>query len=341
MKGVKCIGYQKLFIILAVLFVPLFILLNTSNASAASLGTSSFDLYYSSIGESYQWRNNITYGNSSPTVIDPGGGVQRYQFNTTSIQAGGNYASLHFETNIVSSSYRNLSSYNPWVNLQQQNILTCSANGISVVTKNLSYVTTYWTNSDGANNTLTFYGDLTLSGFNQNQSYTLVCAIGSSSYSFISSGAVWFEQNPMSITWFNDESIAILQTQTNQNNTIINQNQTIIDQDNQDRSDLQNTSDNAESDAQQLGQGVTQASSSLILIIGNFISTVLNPPQSDCVIDGNMGNMDLGNIDLCSLSPPPAFSIIGSFIVLGMLIPLVLACIFKFISFLRLVTGGK
>lgn len=228
-RRISCF-WRKLFIIVALLFVPLFLSLKSTDASAASLGTSSFDLYYSSIGESYQWRNNITYGNSSPTVIDSGGGVQRYQFNTTSIQAGGNYASLHFETNIVSSSYRNLSSYNPWVNLQQQNILTCSASGISVVTKNLSYVTTYWTNSDGANNTLTFYGDLTLSGFNQNQSYTLVCAIGSASYSFISSGAVWFEQNPMSITWFNDESIAILQTQTNQNNTMIEQNTTIINQ---------------------------------------------------------------------------------------------------------------
>lgn len=222
------------------------------NIYAADLQTSSFDLYYRvNSNSSYVWRNNITYGSNSPTVIDAGGGITRYQFNTPSIQAGGNYATIHFETNIVASPYALVNNFNPWVNLAEQNILTCSATGIAVVSKNLSYATTYWVDqSNESNNTLTFYGDVVLSGFNPGSNYTFVCSIGSSSYSFIdyNGAAVWFEQNPMSIVWSNDESIALIQTQIEQQNTIINQNQTIIDTQNQNTQDIidnqnQNTED--------------------------------------------------------------------------------------------------
>lgn len=227
-------GKNKFFLI----FIPfLLIFLMSHNTYAADLQTSSFDLYYrANNNSSYGWRNNITYGSNSPTVIDSGGGITRYQFNTPSVQAGGNYATIHFETNIVASPYALVNNFNPWVNLPQQNILTCSASGIAVVSKNLSYATTYWVDQNNeSNNTLTFYGDVVLSGFNPGSSYSLVCSIGSSSYSFIdyNGAAVWFEQNPMSIVWSNDESLALMQTQIEQQTTIINQNETIINNQNQ------------------------------------------------------------------------------------------------------------
>ena len=83
------------------IFIPFLIFfLMSHNTFAADLQTSSFDLYYRANSTlPYGWRNNITYGSNSPTIIDSGGGITRYQFNTSSVQAGGNYASIHFETN--------------------------------------------------------------------------------------------------------------------------------------------------------------------------------------------------------------------------------------------------
>lgn len=230
----------KFFLCIFIPFLSFFLM--SHNTFAANLQTSSFDLYYrANSNSSYGWRNNITYGSNSPTVIDSGGGITRYQFNTPSVQAGGNYATIHFETNIVASPYVLIHNFNPWVNLPQQNILTCSASGIAVVSKNLSYATTYWVDqSNESNNTLTFYGDVVLSGFNPGSNYNLVCSVGSDSFSFINYNgvAVWFEQNPMSIVWSNDESVALMNTQIEQQNTIINQNETIINNQNQNTQDI-------------------------------------------------------------------------------------------------------
>lgn len=231
-----CKKKSLLVLSLSALFLGFFIF--SRNVSASSLGTSSFDLRYRpNSGSSYVWRNNILYGNNNPTVIDASGSIIQYQFNTSSVQAGGNYATIHFETNIVSTRPV-VGSYNfePWVNLAQQNIIVCNASprGPTIIQKNLSYATTPWQNSSlYHNNTLTFYGDVVMGEFTPNTNYSFICMIGSSDYSFYNytagSTQIWFEQNPMSIEWTNDRSNALMQTQINQNNTIIQQNQATYD----------------------------------------------------------------------------------------------------------------
>lgn len=273
------------------IFIPFLIFfLMSHNTFAASLQTSSFDLYYRvNNNSSYGWRNNITYGNNSPTIIDSGGGITRYQFNTPSVQAGGNYATIHFETNIVASAYVLIHNFNPWVNLPQQNILTCSASGIAVVSKNLSYATTYWTDQyNESNNTLTFYGDVVLSGFNPGSNYNLVCSIGSDSFSFINfnGGGVWFEQNPMSIVWSNDQSIALMNTQIEQQNTIINQNETIINNQNQNTQDIIRSNQNCQTsrnifDGWTIGKKLSATNGSEIIEPNGAVSSSYLPVNSD------------------------------------------------------------
>ena len=229
------------------IFIPFFaFFLMSHNVFAVSVGTSSFDLHYKANSSSqFVWQNNMLYGSSNGVIVSSGGSINQYQFNTSAVEAGGSSASIHFETNIVSTWYFDY-SYNPWVNLSQQNVIVCNSSpaGATTISRNLGTATTLWGNRQA--NTLTLYGDVTVSGLTAGTTYTFTCAIGSSDYSFydinstIGSSNVWFEQNPLTFSWFTDESQALMQTQINQNETIINLNQQIINSQNQNTQDIIN-----------------------------------------------------------------------------------------------------
>lgn len=346
MKGVKYLCTA----LLTLCITCLLSLKLSSNASAINYGTASLDLNFRNNNQGYQWQNNIYFGRQYGISISYGS-ARIYQFNTPQITTAGTTASVHFETNIVASTDDIQYVFGYFVNLNQQQVRGCSWQGqpLTMSASSLGTALTEWTEVINGvtyyNVTLTLYGDVALSGFPNNSQGVLTCSVGSLDYAFYDNPTdnpdlLYFEQNPLSVSWSNNINDALLQTQINQNTTIINQNQQIIDQDNQDRQDLQNTSDSASDTATNLGNQVTARSTNLITLIGNFINVVLNPPASDCVIDGDMGHMDLGDIDLCELSPPPAISVIGGLLILGMLIPLVLAVIWRFIRLLRYVVGG-
>lgn len=231
-----------------ILFISLIILSSlifTNNANALSVGTASFDLHYKNDTEPWKWQNNILYGNGSGNAwinyvpLNSGFGYANlFQFNTSNFSAEGNYASLHFETNIVlkgvSETY-----LGEFVNLPYIKIQFCTGTGafsnMQTLNKSISYATTVW----GENNTrktLTLYGDVSFrnigSGFGK-----ITCQIGNPSFSFISTqdafssvylNLVYFEKNPISINFSNNVNDALLQNQINQNSTIINQNSTVI-----------------------------------------------------------------------------------------------------------------
>lgn len=117
----------------------------------------------------------------------------------------------------------------------------------------------------------------------------------------------------------------------NLNDTINQQNQ----QDNQDRQDLENAQSDADSSADDSAEAVSNASDSLLVIMGNFIDIVLHPPSKNCKIDADMGHMDLGEIDLCQLPVPPAVGTIATVLLIGLLIPFVISLINTFLSLLK------
>lgn len=108
-----------------------------------------------------------------------------------------------------------------------------------------------------------------------------------------------------------------------------------IDRDNQDRDDISQSKDDADATAEDLSQDIDNASSSLLTIIGNFVNVIINPPQRDCVIDGDMGHMNLGQIDLCELSLPPSFQVISTLLMIGFIIPFAYSLISTFLSLLK------
>lgn len=276
--------WRKSFIILALLFATFFIVLKSEDVNAQSLNTQSFDLQYKQTYDSnYHYANGIYAGFSHNIVMDPGAHIKQYQINTVPFTAGGNFASLHFETNIVSTSY--FGRFNPWVNLPYQTIIVCnsSPSGVTVNARNLSYATTYWVNSQNENNnTLTFYGDVVLKGFTQGNSYSLTCAIGNTQYSFYEysgGSAVWFEQNPMTILFTNNETDNLLNIQINQTETIINQNETYYNHEYQAEDNISGQTAGDISDAS------NNVTTNLLGIIQSFITELGTLQATDCNLE--------------------------------------------------------
>ena len=250
----------KRFKLIIGIIIPIFgFFLMSQNTFASTLSTASFDLWYAPCSYisscSYSWKTGITYG--SPTTQTTSAGLVRgYQWNSAAVTPTGNQASIHFETNIVATSF----SYNylNFVNLDRLTIYSCasSVGSVSIAAQSLSTAVTSWTNSQGApSRTLTLYGDVALSGVTANTSQTFTCQIQPPNYAFFAAQSVnipvvYFEQNPMTVNFSTDLSQSLLKQQITQNNTIISQNQQIINKQ-QDTTDAVNSAKNqAHSDSQ-------------------------------------------------------------------------------------------
>lgn len=78
---------------------------------------------------------------------------------------------------------------------------------------------------------------------------------------------------------------------------------------------------------------------SLISTIGSAVSAITSASPTNCVINGNMGNFDMGQIDLCS-NPVPAFvQIISSLILILITVPLCIVMFNRFIGLFRSFQG--
>ena len=341
-KEKKCL-LQKFFIIVGLLFVPFFIILKSNNANAQSLNTQSFDLQYKQTYDSgYHYANGIYAGFSHNIVMDPGAHIKQYQINTVPFTAGGNFASLHFETNIVSTSY--YGRFNPWVNLPYQTIIVCnsSPSGVTVNARNLSYTTTYWVNSHNENNnTLTFYGDVVLKGFTQGNSYSLTCAIGNTQYSFYEysgGSAVWFEQNPMTILFTNNETDNLLNIQINQTETIISQNETYYNHEYQAEENIssQSTSDISDTTSSQ--------TTSIIGTIQSFVTALGTVQTGTCSLSLPFPSFLGGDqvVNPCSGkdNAPTLITIGSSMFLIGIFIPFAFIVLKMIYNEIRSFTNG-
>lgn len=143
-------------------------------------------------------------------------------------------------------------------------------------------------------------------------------------------------------SYYTNGSATDLSPIINQNNTIINQNnetnQYLSDQaqkDQQDRDDLEDASDDASSGANSAQSQAQTAGTTLLKAFSDFVGAITNASASDCIIDADMGNLDLGEIDLCQLSLPQPFQILASLTVIGFCVPLSIATAKKLIALIR------
>lgn len=337
------------------IIIPFFaIFLMSQNTFAASLSTSSFDLHARwSVGYDYQWFHNLVYGsptstnsNSYVNIAGNGGAANLYQFNTPSVTAGGNYATIHFETNIVCSN-TSPGCLVKFVNLNEQNLITCSASGATVLSKNLQSVTTDWdtiiNNTVYYNTTLTFYGDVVMSGFNQNGAYSFTCLMGNNNYAFYwNAGSVvdklYFEQNPATITWSNDKSAALLEAQ---NSILETQNRLLQEQLDREQNAVNNIEGQQSSDIPNSSDAQT---TNLLGVINRFISALSNISLGSCIVPLNLPEYAGGSIqaDLCQYKDKaPAIVQIGSsMLLICVFIPLAWLILRMIYSEIRSWTNG-
>lgn len=284
-KEKRCF-WRKLFIIVALLFVPLFIVLKSTDTFAASLSTASFDLNYKTNNGDYNWRSGLLYGRNYGTSIVYGA-ARYYQWNTPSITFNGSYASIHFETNLVISTDDIQYIFGNWDNLDKIEITSCNISGSyrAPVSQSISTAVTEWdTWIDGTqwfNSTLTVYGDVVLSNVPSGNTGTITCNMGNTNYAFYVNNTdnpdlLYFEQNPMSIDFSNNINDALLKSQINQNTTIINQNNEYYSKEYEAESNISNQSSSDISDAS------NNVTTNLLGIIQSFITELGTLQATDC-----------------------------------------------------------
>lgn len=105
------------------------------------------------------------------------------------------------------------------------------------------------------------------------------------------------------------------------------------------KQETQDAADNSHNAGDSSTSDATSATSSLLSVIGAGIGAITTASPTNCRINGNMGNLNIGNIDLCA-NPVPAFiAVIGSIIAVLVVLPLVIVLFNRFISVIRSFQG--
>lgn len=271
-------------IILGIIMAFGAIIFISQNTSAISVGTAGFDLNYRDYNGSWQWRGGLAYNTKTPIHE-----VRAYQFTTPNITPTGNFATVHFETTMVfqSNSWDRL-NFN---NLGSLSIGACNSSlghSLTIKAQSISYAITPWV--DGTvTKSLTIYGDISLSNIRKQQQQ-IVCAIntGSDNPFFntynVTGASQWFESNPMTWNFTDDQTEALLQEQIIQNQYMIQQNHTQIEATYENTRALYNQNQKIDN----INDSITDSN-----VSGNFNLTAIQPFGPIATITNNVLSLPL------------------------------------------------
>lgn len=94
------------------------------------------------------------------------------------------------------------------------------------------------------------------------------------------------------------------------------------------KSESQDSSDDSQEDAENTG-------TTLLAAFSSFVTAITSASPSNCNLLMNMGNLNLGNVNLCQLSPPAEFQVIASIFLILFCVPLSIATARKVINLFR------
>lgn len=97
----------------------------------------------------------------------------------------------------------------------------------------------------------------------------------------------------------------------------------------------QNAADASETAGGSSASSSQQGTSSLLSAIGSAVSVISSASPTNCKLDADMGNFDMGEIDLCANPVPTFIQIIGSIILILMAVPLCITLFNRFIGLFR------
>lgn len=109
----------------------------------------------------------------------------------------------------------------------------------------------------------------------------------------------------------------------------------IIENQNKEENTANENVEQNESDSNDSSDDAANASQSLISAIGGFVSAITSASPSNCRIDGDMGKVDMGQIDLCANPVPTYMQIISSLILICICIPFAIIMFNRFIALFR------
>lgn len=120
---------------------------------------------------------------------------------------------------------------------------------------------------------------------------------------------------------------------------IYNQNQEYYDQQNereqQDRDNLEDASDDASADASSSQSQAQSTGTTLLSAFSAFVTALTTASPTNCNIDMDLGNLDLGVVNFCQLSLPQPIPTVASIFMILFFVPLSIATARKVINLFR------
>ena len=94
------------------------------------------------------------------------------------------------------------------------------------------------------------------------------------------------------------------------------------EKDEEDRNNLESQSSSTESSAESSSQDAENTGTTLLGAFSSFVTALTSASPSNCKLDMDLGNLDLGIVDLCQLSLPQPFPTIASIMLILFCVPL-------------------
>lgn len=107
------------------------------------------------------------------------------------------------------------------------------------------------------------------------------------------------------------------------------------DEEEEDRDNVEQQSSDINSDSSDSASDAQQQGTTLLGAFSAFVTALTSASPSNCVLDMDLGNLDLGNVDFCTLSPPQPVPTIASIFLILFCVPLSIATAKKVINLFR------
>lgn len=170
--------------------------------------------------------------------------------------------------------------------------------------------------------------------------YFLSARSGCSNINFL---YLW-NDSTLSVNFINNYQVREPQDQSSVVNAINNSSRAEVDAINNINNQQEQAGQQAQGDGNTAGsssqQQAQQGGQTLLQGFSSFVGALTSANATNCVINANIGEFKMGNVDLCQISPPPAFQAISSIMVIGFVVPLSIATTRKFLSLFRSFQNG-
>lgn len=342
---------RKFTYLLSILFVVCFSFLSSVSVFAANLQLWSFDLHYSihyGNCRNYQWSSDLRY-NQNTNVCN----IVNYRVTTYDVQSSGEYWTVSGKVNLVARSRYGEMSEGHFTNLDQVSVINASIgnNFLTISNQQIQTYVTDWSSGDASFQTLTIIFSVGGSG-SSNLNGKIGLLVGSNNYNLPIWGNVnnsydspaYFEDTgeyfQASFTDYSSEATG--KTIIDQNQTVIRQNdrtnellENMYNQEQGDRQSIQGRSADIDTAGANSQQSAENTGTTLLQAFTAFVGALTSATPSNCNLDMDLGNLDMGVVNLCSLSPPAGFSALASIFLILFCVPLSIATARKVITLFR------